>query len=59
MAEFFAMGGYAAFVWPSFGVTAVVLAGMWLASVRELRARQAEFDALQVRSGPGRERVSK
>lgn len=51
MAEFFAMGGYAAFVWPSFGVTAVVLAGMWLASVRGLRARQAEFDALQRRGG--------
>jgi heme exporter protein D len=27
MAEFFQMGGYASFVWPSYGLTAVVL---WL-----------------------------
>jgi len=27
MAEFFYMGGYAAFVWPSYGLTAIIL---WL-----------------------------
>lgn len=29
MSEFFAMGGYAAYVWSSFGLTLVVLVGNW------------------------------
>ena len=30
MSEFFAMGGYAAFVWPAYGITALVLvANFW------------------------------
>ena len=29
MSEFFAMGGYAAFVWPSYGLTALVLLANW------------------------------
>ena len=28
--EFFAMGGYAAYVWSSYGLAAAVLAGLWL-----------------------------
>ena len=32
MAEFFNMGGYAAYVWPSFGITLLVLcANVWFA----------------------------
>ncbi|MBM3503637.1 MAG: heme exporter protein CcmD [Alphaproteobacteria bacterium] len=34
---FFAMGGYAAFVWPAFAVAAVVMAGLVWSSVRALR----------------------
>ena len=34
------MGGYAAYVWPSFAIAAFVLAGMVFASVRELRKAQ-------------------
>ena len=44
MNEFFAMGGYAAFVWPAYGIAALVLIGLWLASVRGLRARQADIE---------------
>lgn len=44
MSEFFAMGGYAAYIWPSYGVAAVLLAGLWIASVRALKAREAELD---------------
>lgn len=51
MADFFAMGGYAAFVWPSFGITAGVMVVIWLASVRSLRAREAELAALQGSQG--------
>jgi heme exporter protein D len=39
MREFLAMGGYAAFVWPAFGLSAVVLVyNAWAA--RRFRARQ-------------------
>ena len=49
------MGGYAAFVWPAFGVTAVVMIGLLVASIRDVRAREAELAALQ--GGPeGRRR---
>jgi heme exporter protein D len=47
MSEFFAMGGYAAYVWPAYGVTAVVLIVLWVASVRGLKAREAEVDAAE------------
>ena len=41
MAEFLAMGGYAAFVWPAYAVAAVGLGGIALASWRGLkRARR-------------------
>ena len=37
------MGGYAAFVWPAYGFAVVVLAGLWLSSVRGVRAREREL----------------
>ena len=40
-AEFFAMGGYALYVWGSFGVTALCLA------IEPLLARKRRMDALQ------------
>ncbi len=47
MSEFFAMGGYAAYVWPAYGVAAAVLIGLWLASVRALKVREADVDAAE------------
>jgi heme exporter protein D len=47
MIEFFNMGGYAAFVWPALGVSALVMATLYIQSYTSLRARQAELDALQ------------
>jgi heme exporter protein D len=42
LSEFFAMGGYAFYVWGSFGLTALVLIGeMWLIRRRRQRALQA------------------
>ena len=55
MNEFFAMGGYAAFVWPAYGVVAIVLVGLYLVSVRALRAREAEIEKAEAAS-PRRER---
>lgn len=41
MSEFLAMGGYAAFVWPTYGVAAAVLLGLLGLSVRNMRRREA------------------
>ncbi len=58
MAEFFAMGGYAAFVWSAYGVTALVLAGLGLATVLSARrARAALHEAEQ--QIQGRRRASR
>ena len=32
MSEFFAMGGYASFIWPAYGISALVLIGILLQS---------------------------
>ncbi len=47
MGEFFAMGGYGAYVWPAFGITAIILIGLAVVSVRGLRTREALLDRLQ------------
>ena len=47
MAEFFTMGGYAAFVWPALGLSALVMAALYIQSHRTLRAREAELETLQ------------
>ncbi len=54
VSAFLDMGGYAAFVWPSFAITAVVLVGMLVASLRWLRATEAALDALQAERGARR-----
>ncbi len=46
------MGGYAAFVWPSFAITAVVLVGLLLASLRLLRSNEAALTALKAERDP-------
>ncbi len=35
--DFLAMGGYAAYVWPAFGASALVLGWLWVGSLRRLR----------------------
>ena len=54
VSAFLDMGGYAAFVWPSFAITAVVLVGMLAASLRWLRSTEAALDALQAERGARR-----
>ncbi len=43
--EFFAMGGYGAFVWPAFGASALVLGWLWVSSLRRLRGLERELAA--------------
>ena len=47
LATFLAMGGYAAFIWPAYGISALVLAGLWWASRARLRVTEAELARLQ------------
>jgi heme exporter protein D len=57
LSTFFAMGGYAAYVWPAYGVFFLVLLIDWLAPqfrrrrlLRELRGRMARQDARKDRA---------
>ena len=49
VSSFFAMGGYAAFVWPAYALAAGVLVGLLLVSLRQLR--RAETDLAAQRGG--------
>ena len=40
MSDFLAMGGYGGFVWPAFGLTALVMVWLLVASLRRLRANE-------------------
>ena len=50
MAEYFAMGGYANFVWPAYGITALVTLGLIVWSVRGHRAVKTRIAALEARA---------
>ena len=56
IAAFFDMGGYAAFVWPSLGLTLVVMLGLWLQTVRQLRVRQRRLAELEAQGATRRRR---
>ena len=53
--SFWAMGGYAAFVWPAYAVTLLALAGLWFGALRALR--QAERALASVDAGRARRRA--
>lgn len=53
LSQFLAMGGYARFVWPAYGVAAAVLTGMVVESLVAYRRRRREL-ALLERTRPGR-----
>ena len=47
MNDFFAMGGYAAFVWPAYGLSVVVMLGLVVNAWRILRARERDLAKLR------------
>ena len=55
---FFEMGGYAAFVWPSLGLTAAVMLGLLIATLRQLRSRQRRLAELEARGAQRRRRMT-
>jgi heme exporter protein D len=44
MSAYLAMGGYAAFIWPSYGVAAVLLIVLFLLAARRLQAAERALD---------------
>ncbi|PWC32234.1 heme exporter protein CcmD [Azospirillum sp. TSO35-2] len=47
MNEFFAMGGYAAYVWPAYALAALVLLGLLAATWKGLRDAETTLKALE------------
>jgi heme exporter protein D len=47
IAAFFEMGGYARFIWPSFGMTFVVLTVLLVTSLRRWKQEQQTLTILQ------------
>jgi len=45
--KFFAMGGYAAYVWPALAITLAVLGAIWFASWRNARAADAALRRME------------
>ncbi|MDH3475493.1 MAG: heme exporter protein CcmD [Rhodospirillales bacterium] len=52
------MGGYAAFIWPAFALTAVIMVGLAVSSLRELRAQQKTLRDLEAESPRRRRRAA-
>ena len=49
--EFLEMGAYAAFVWPAFGITAVIMIALAVQSWIALKNERATLDSLQAQRG--------
>ncbi len=49
---FLAMGGYGGFVWPAFALTAAVLIGLLVTSLRRLRSLQSDLAHLRAPEPP-------
>lgn len=47
LSSFWAMGGYAGFVWPSYLLTALVMIGFVATTFKSLRARQRRLAQLE------------
>ncbi len=47
ISTYLAMGGYGAFIWPSFGISALVLIGLLVESRRFLKSTEAELASLR------------
>jgi heme exporter protein D len=48
------MGGYAGFVWPAYGIAALVLIGVLTVSLQQLRQARAALRQLDPQSGSDR-----
>ncbi len=53
LSTYFQMGGYAAFVWPSYALGVTGLIGILVLSVKSWKAREAEFAKLKAARDDG------
>jgi heme exporter protein D len=51
MSEFLAMGGYAPYIWISYGIAAAVMVGLLIATLRALRFRERTLTGLEALRG--------
>ncbi|MGO1076138.1 heme exporter protein CcmD [Inquilinus sp. CA228] len=51
MTEFFAMGGYALYVWTAYGAALVVLVGLTVATLARRRSSRRSLEALEQLNG--------
>ncbi len=49
--NYLAMGGYARFVWPAYGIATVVLVGLLVQSLRASRTKSRELERLETARG--------
>lgn len=56
MANYFEMGGYAGYVWPSYALAAIVLVALFVTTWRGLKARERTLETLQAARGGRRRR---
>jgi len=47
MMDYFNMGGYAAWIWPSYALVTIGVVGVLVTTLRSLKARTREFEALK------------
>ena len=56
VASFLEMGGYGGFVWPAFGLTALLMIALLLDSLRRLRAGRRALERLEAQMPQRRRR---
>lgn len=56
MSDFFAMGGYGAFIWPCYGLTALVMIILVVQSLRSMRTNEKLVETLRAGRASRRER---
>ena len=54
--SFLAMGGYGAYVWPAYGLTAAVMIAFLVTTLRSLRSRRKSLETLEAKAGQRRRR---
>lgn len=53
------MGGYAAYVWPAFAIAALLMVGLFLASLRAARRNEALLEELRAKARPQRPQAAR
>ena len=59
LTSFLEMGGYGGFVWPAFGVTAVLMLALLVDSLRRLKAGERALERLEAQVPTRRQRRAK